>query len=169
MSITDVRGRTFPMKHETIDHPAQTALREKHRELLIDIEAIAARANAARRNPRPSADDIIRAAEVALVRVTAEWRRSRGGAQNNQFFSPLSKRLRRIIAFYKESIRKAETAQETGGRWIYQIVNYEEIPFHRLRPYFRASAVDDAIKMAIRLGLRELPGVRIYEDLSNDV
>jgi hypothetical protein len=157
------------MRHETINHPSQTALRERHAELLADIEVIAARANAARNAPRQSADDIVQAAEVALVRVTAEWRRSRGGAQNNQFFSPLSKRLRRIIAFYKQSIRKAETAQETGGRWIYQIINYEEIPFHRLRPYFRASAVDDAIKMAIRLGMRELAGLRIYEDLSNDV
>lgn len=148
------------MKHERLNHPSQIDLREKHSELLLDIEAVAKRANAARHKAdRERADAIVEAAEAALVRVHDAWRKSRGGAQNNVFFTPLSSRLRRIIRFYKTDAKPTEG--EPG--WIYRIVDYEQIPFHRLKPWFRASAVDDAIRMGISLGLRELPGVRIWK------
>jgi hypothetical protein len=152
---------------DRIHPPTQTALREKHRELLADIEAIAERANASRslRGDAKRRLSIIEAAEAALVRVHEEWRKSRGGTQNTLFFEPLSARLRRIIRYYRPG--KAELPKPATG-WVYRIVDYEQIPFHRLRPYFRASAVDEAIRMGISLGLRDLPGVRIYEESSDE-
>jgi hypothetical protein len=143
----------------------QTKLYEQHRELLADIELVAERANASRSEPKKHAAYIVEAAEVALVRLLDAWRKSRGGTQNNLFFDPLSKRLRRIIAAYRKhtDIPVAEP-QEEPARWVYKITNYEAVPFHRLKPYFRASAVDEAIKTGILLGLRELPGVQIWKE-----
>ena len=92
---------------------------------------------------------------------------ARGGNVNNDFFDPLSRRLRRIIGFYRRLGGDATLTTEAavrGERWVYRIIDYELLPFERLKPFFRASHVDDAIKMGIALGLRELPGVRIYQD-----
>jgi hypothetical protein len=148
------------VKHTPIT--PQTSLNSRHADLLRDIELVATRANAARRDPQEAAAGIVEAAEVAHLRLLAAWRDSRGGHQNNAFFDPLSKRLRRIIRAYRKF--GAEPAKEPTHGWIYQIVNYEQMPFDRLKPYFRASHVDEAVRMGISLGLRELPGVRIYPD-----
>jgi len=146
-----------------IHNPTQTALSEKHHELLADIESVATRADAARKAPQAHANAILEAAEAAHVRVLHEWRASRGGTQNNLFFDALSKRLRRIIGYYRSSAeKKPEVARES--EWVYRITDYEEIDFRRLAPWFRASAVDDAIRMGISLGLRELPGLRIFQE-----
>ena len=150
------------MKHETLEHPAQTTLRSRHAELLSDIELVASRANAARRAPQDAAANIVEAAEVAHLRLLAAWRESRGGNVANAFFDPLSKRLRRIIRTYRQY--GGEPAKEPTTGWIYQIVDYEALSFDRLKPFFRASHVDDAIKIGITLGLREIPGLRIYPD-----
>jgi hypothetical protein len=150
------------MKHEKLQHPSQTTLRSKHAELLSDIELVAQRANAARRDPQEAAAGIVEAAEVAHLRLLAAWRDSRGGNTNNAFFDPLSKRLRRIIRAYRPF--GGEPAKEPTSGWIYQLFNFEEIPFERLKPYFRASHVDDAIKISIELGMRDLPGVRIWRE-----
>jgi hypothetical protein len=154
------------MKHETLEHPSQTSLRSKHADLLSDVELVAQRADAARRAPQAHAAAIVEAAEVALVRVLEEWRKSRGGNQNNMFFDPLSKRLRRIIRVYRKFAMgpPGEPQEPSNGRWLYQITNYEVLPFDRLKPYFRASHVHDAIRIGISLGLRELPGLRIFPD-----
>jgi hypothetical protein len=150
-----------------IHQPTQMALSERHAELLADIESVANRANAARVAPGgEAAAAIVEAAEASLVRVHHHWRASRGGTQNNLFFDPLSKRLRRIIAHYKG--RSEVPAEPSAERWRYMIVDYEEIDFRRLKPWFRASAVDEAIKTGITLGLRELPGLRIYQEHPDD-
>ncbi len=153
------------MKHQKIEPLSQTALRAKHGDLLSDIEFVATRANAARKAPQEAAADIVEAAEAAHVRLLGEWRASRGGNLNNTFFDPLSKRLRRIIRAYRkfsDAPASAPAPAPNGERWVYQIVNFEQLPFHRLKPYFRASHVDEAIRTAVLLGLRDLPGVRIY-------
>lgn len=151
------------MKHTPII--LQTTLRTKHAELLSDIELVAQRANAARHAPQEAAAAIVEAAEVAHLRLLRAWRESRGGNAANAFFDPLAKRLRRIMGVYRKYSDAPRPKQETtGGGWIYQIYNYEDMPFDRLKPYFRASHVDDALKIGISLGLREFPGVRIYPD-----
>jgi hypothetical protein len=149
---------------------AQAALRERHAELLADIDFVAERANAARNDPQPHATAILEGAEAALVRIGHEWRKSRGGNQNNLFFAPLSQRMRRIIAFYKKYADKTPKPSEDNepAHWIYKITNFEALPFERLKPYFRASHVDDALKMGILLGLRELPGLLIWKEEKTD-
>lgn len=148
------------MKHEK---PQQTMLRSKHAELLQDIELVAQRANAARQAPQEAAAAIVEAAEVAHLRVLGEWRLSRGGVENNAFFDPLAKRLRRIIRAYRKYSEPPKPTNSERG-WIYQITNFEALPLDRLKPYFRASHVHDAIKTGISLGLRDIPGLRIYPD-----
>lgn len=157
------------MKHEKLEHPSQTTLRAKHGDLLADVELVAQRANAARGAPQEHAADIVEAAEAAHLRVLAAWRESRGGNAMNAFFDPLAKRLRRIIRTYRKYSSEAAPIPEVEGKsWIYQILSYEEMPFDRLKPYFRASHVDEAIKIGIQLGLREIPGLRIYEEPTDD-
>jgi hypothetical protein len=153
------------MKHEKLHHPSQLALAERHADLVADVELVADRANAARHDPQPHAADIVEAAEVALIRVQDAWRKSRGGTQNNLFFQPLSVRLRRIIGHYKKhaDIQAARAASADGGPWVYKITDYEALQFDRLKPWFRASAVHDAIQTGIMLGLRELPGLLIWK------
>jgi hypothetical protein len=147
----------------------QTRLYDQHAELVADIELVAERANAARSDPKKHAAYIVEAAEIALVRLLDAWRKSRGGTQNNLFFDPLSKRLRRIITAYrKHTDAPAAEMPEEPNHWVYKITNYEAIPFHRLKPFFRASAVDEAIKIGILLGLRELPGVQIWKEEEPD-
>ena len=156
------------MKHTPILDLSQTTLRAKHADLLQDVEAVAARANAAKRAPHEYAAMIVEAAEVTHVRVLAGWRASRGGHAANNFFDPLSKRLRRIIREYRKFCQTAPVEPVEGQRFIYQIINYEELPLDRLKPYFRASHIDAAIKEGIGLGLREIPGLRIYPDEETD-
>ena len=142
------------------------ALAEKHGELLADIELVAERANAARRDPKPHADAILEGAEAALLRIGHEWRKSRGGNRNNEFFAPLSKRMRRIIRFYRKHADNTKKPPEESEavHWVYKVTDFEALQFQRLKPYFRASHVDDAIKTGILLGLRELPGLLIWKE-----
>ena len=147
------------------------ALVEKYANLLADVELVAERANQWRNDPKVhTAAVMVEAAEIALVRISDAWRKSRGGRQNNEFFDPLSKRMRRVIAYYRRHTgnNPKPVEEPEAGRFTYRITDYEALPFHRLKPYFRASHVDDAIKTGIRLGLRELPGVMIWKEETDD-
>ena len=108
------------------------------------------------RAPRtePHAAAILEGAEAALLRIGHEWRKSRGGNRNNEFFAPLSKRMRRIIGYYRKYAEKApKPPEETeAAHWVYKIRDFEALPFQRLKPYFRASHVDDAIKTGHLVG-----------------
>lgn len=48
--------------------------------------------------------------------------------------------------------------------WKHEIQDYAKLDVNAIKPYLKREAVDDAIKMAVKLGLRELSGVKIYED-----
>lgn len=47
-------------------------------------------------------------------------------------------------------------------RWAF--VDYENIPLERLRPYLDPKAVVAAIDAAVALGVREMGGVRIWQE-----
>jgi hypothetical protein len=49
--------------------------------------------------------------------------------------------------------------------WAFEIVQFEAIPLDKLRSYIKRDAVEAAIRMAVEMGNRELPGVRIFEDV----
>jgi hypothetical protein len=150
---------------------ASPALVEKYADLLADVELVAERANQWRNDPKVhTATVMVEAAEIALVRISDAWRKSRGGRQNNAFFDPLSKRMRRVIAYYRRHTGNVSKPVEEpeAGNWVYKITDYEALPFHRLKAYFRASHVDDAIRTGIQLGLRELPGVLIWKEETDE-
>ena len=153
------------MKHEKLEHPSQTSLRTRHGDLLQDIELVASRANAARNAPPDVADAIVEAAEVAHVRVLGGMAQVEG----RQCQQRLLRSSQQALAPHHPHVPQVASARRSvAGRWIYQIVNFEELPFERLKPYFRASHVDEAIKSGILLGLREIPGLRIYEESTDD-
>lgn len=47
----------------------------------------------------------------------------------------------------------------------FEITNYDAIPLNSIRAYFKRDAVEAAIRLAMKMGVRELEGVRFYEDV----
>lgn len=138
-----------------------------------EVERVAALANAAKRGV--DSDDDVRAATVVVAsavamtnRLYSARRRAGGGKGVDAYFTPLERRLRTIVAVFRGLIadyQKRAPSQfphKATDRCEFEIVNWEDVPLERLRPYFEPSAVDAAIRMALRLGVAELPGVRIY-------
>jgi hypothetical protein len=53
-----------------------------------------------------------------------------------------------------------------GTVWTYAIEDFDAIPLNELRYYIKKEVIDSAIKQAIRMGVRQMAGVRIFEDVS---
>lgn len=51
------------------------------------------------------------------------------------------------------------------AKWTFEIINAADIPLDLLRPYFTPDAIEAALRKAVNANMRELPGVRIYEDV----
>lgn len=47
--------------------------------------------------------------------------------------------------------------------WTFEITNVSEIPLEKLRLYIKPEAIEAAIKAAVKMGVRDLAGVRIFE------
>jgi len=48
--------------------------------------------------------------------------------------------------------------------WDFEVIDYAGIPLDAIRPYIARSDLDKAIRGAVRSGLRDLKGVRIFEN-----
>lgn len=53
--------------------------------------------------------------------------------------------------------------------WNHEIVDPDKIDLNALRPYLNAEVVDQAVGRAVRNGVRQLEGVRIFEDVKVQV
>lgn len=49
--------------------------------------------------------------------------------------------------------------------WTFEITDFDAVPLDKLRPYFTRAHVEQAVRLAVKQGRRELAGVRIYEDI----
>ncbi len=49
--------------------------------------------------------------------------------------------------------------------WSFEIIDFEKIPLDKLRSYIKRDAIEAAIRLAVKMGNRDLPGVRIFEDV----
>lgn len=47
--------------------------------------------------------------------------------------------------------------------WEFEVIDYADVPLDVLRPYIARSDIEKAIRGAVRSGIRELKGVRIFE------
>jgi len=54
-------------------------------------------------------------------------------------------------------------------KWVHAIVDIDAIPMDKIRPYLKREHIDAAVKKFVDLGNRELPGVRIYEDVKANI
>lgn len=52
----------------------------------------------------------------------------------------------------------------TETRWTFEIVDLDAVPLERIRPYLTRADIEKAVRSFVRVGGRELPGVRIYPD-----
>jgi hypothetical protein len=51
------------------------------------------------------------------------------------------------------------------GKFFWRIIDYESLPIERLKPYLDPRAIEAAIAIAISMGLRDLSGVQIEQDI----
>lgn len=58
------------------------------------------------------------------------------------------------------------TLSTLKSEWVFAIEDLEAVPLDKLRPYLHREAIEKAIRAFVRVGGRELPGVRIYETTS---
>lgn len=49
--------------------------------------------------------------------------------------------------------------------WVHEITDIGEVDLNALRPYLKQDAIDAAIRLAIRQGVRSIRGVRIFQDV----
>jgi hypothetical protein len=56
-------------------------------------------------------------------------------------------------------------ASPTPGKFFWRIIDYEALPIERLKPYLDPRAIEAAIAVAISMGLRDLGGVQIEQDI----
>jgi hypothetical protein len=56
-------------------------------------------------------------------------------------------------------------ADPTPGKFFWRVIDYEALPIERLKPYLDPRAIEAAIAIAISMGLRELGGVQIEQDI----
>lgn len=49
--------------------------------------------------------------------------------------------------------------------WVHEITDIGEVDLNALRPYIKQEAIDAAIRLAIRQGVRSIRGVRIFQDV----
>lgn len=50
-------------------------------------------------------------------------------------------------------------------KWTFEITDFDAIPLDKLRPYFNRAHVEQAVRLAVKQGHRDLAGVRIFEDI----
>jgi hypothetical protein len=51
------------------------------------------------------------------------------------------------------------------GKFLWRVIDYEALPIERLKPYLDPRAIEAAIAVAISMGLRDLGGVQIEQDI----
>jgi hypothetical protein len=56
------------------------------------------------------------------------------------------------------------TSITTRTEWTHEIQDFDAIPLDRLRPYLKRDAVEAAIRAFVKIGNRELAGVRIFQN-----
>jgi hypothetical protein len=47
--------------------------------------------------------------------------------------------------------------------WVFEVTDWTAIPLEKLRPYLKHEAIEAAIRAAVKIGERDLAGVRIFE------
>lgn len=58
----------------------------------------------------------------------------------------------------------AGTLITTRTVWAFEVTDFDAIPIDRLKPYLKREHVEQAIRLAVKQGVRDLPGVRIFQE-----
>lgn len=60
--------------------------------------------------------------------------------------------------------RTADTLSTLRREWVFEIEDLSAVPLEALRPYIARDAIEKAVRGFVRVGGRQLAGVRIYEN-----
>lgn len=73
----------------------------------------------------------------------------------------------KVVAMRPSELAKTTTTSGVTTtlktEWAFEIEDAKRIPLDALRPYLDLAAIEKAIRAAVKMGTRELPGVRIFE------
>ena len=72
--------------------------------------------------------------------------------------------LRRLPRKLRRKMRNGLDAP-APGKFFWRVTDYEALPIERLKPYLDPRAIEAAIAVAISMGLRDLGGVQIEQDI----
>lgn len=70
-----------------------------------------------------------------------------------------------LAALVQPTVTKSGLTMSAKTEWQFEITKWAEIDLAELRPYLKRAVVEDAIKQFVKMGGRELAGVRIYESV----
>lgn len=155
-----------------------TALSRKVKVYLDDIEEQKRREarRLAEEERRKAAE--LRAAEEERRRRAEEAAREATKAKHNAVADVLGEEADRQSAIAAAAEKKAEvkpaelarTRSDQGtlstlrSHWTFEVEDWDGIDLNVLRPYLKRDAVEAAIRSAVKIGLRDLSGVRIFQD-----
>jgi hypothetical protein len=123
-----------------------------------------------------------KAAEEARLRAQADAAAARGRANTAALATKNAEAAAQASRDAQEAADKLRAAQAVeppakakvelaGGGvtmnqnmvWTHEITSFDEVDLNKLRPYIKVEAVDAAIRMAIKMNVREVKGVRIFQ------
>ena len=112
------------------------------------------------------------AARMELARKAAEDNRGKHAEQHIAKADEAELRAEAAETIAKSSaadLTRTRTASGTLAtaktEWTFEIENYDAIPVDKLRTYIKRDAIEAAIRLFVKMGNRELAGVRIFEDV----
>jgi hypothetical protein len=73
----------------------------------------------------------------------------------------------KVVAMRPSELAKTTTASGVTAtlktEWAFEIEDAKRIPLETLRPYIDTAAIEKAVRAAVKIGARDIPGVRIFE------
>jgi hypothetical protein len=166
--------------------PVLTALEKLQKALTADVKAYLDHVADMERRAREKAAAEARAEEERLRREAAEAARKAAEADRRDRAAALAAQAAADQAARDAAQAQARTAEaEVHARatpanlartrsdvgtlstlqsvWTHEVEDYDVIPLDQLRAYIPRETIDRAIRQAVKMGVRKLPGVRIFE------
>jgi hypothetical protein len=111
-------------------------------------------------------DEYFQANDLARERDRADELHARArGMVLRRFTRAENRELNRTLWRTERRTMRDRLETPGPGKFFWRITDYEALPIERLKPYLDPRAIEAAIAIAISMGLRDLGGVQIEQDI----
>lgn len=131
------------------------------------LQIIARRLQAAENERRRMAEEKARIAREESDRLARQAQADNDAvaAAQAEEAATIAKKAEKEAVQQTTSIKTDEGAQVSfRKKWTFEVENYNQIPVSILRKYLGDEILDKAVRGAVKDGVREIKGVRIFED-----